>query len=71
METNSMTKNRGGNDGSEKWIDKTLRLIAVFSNGTCMGLNVWIPVGGQVDPSSTVGDNLVWKNAHKNDMNNT
>ena len=30
-------------------------------------MNGWIPVGGQVDPSSTVGDNLVWKNAQKND----
>jgi hypothetical protein len=27
VETNSMTKNRGGNDGSEKWIEKTLRLL--------------------------------------------
>ena len=35
--------------------------IAVFSKGTCIGLNGWIPVGGQVDPSSTVSDNLVWK----------
>ena len=37
--------------------------IAVFSNGTCIGLNGWIPVGGQVDPSSIIGDSLVWKNA--------
>jgi len=27
VETNSMTKNRGGNNGSEKWIEKTLRLL--------------------------------------------
>jgi hypothetical protein len=27
-------------------------------------------VGGQVDPSSIVGDNLEWKNAQKNDMKN-
>jgi hypothetical protein len=27
VETNSMTKNRGGNDGSEKWMEKTLRLL--------------------------------------------
>jgi hypothetical protein len=35
--------------------------IALFSRGTCMGLNGWIPVGGQVDPtsSSVVGDGLV------------
>ena len=26
VETNSMTKNRGGNNGSEKWMEKTLRL---------------------------------------------
>jgi hypothetical protein len=44
--------------------------IAVFSKGTCMGLNSWIPVGGQVDPSSIVGDSLVWKNAQKNDTKN-
>ena len=27
VETNSMTKNRVGNNGSEKWIEKTLRLL--------------------------------------------
>jgi hypothetical protein len=27
VETNSMTKNRGGNNVSEKWIEKTLRLL--------------------------------------------
>jgi hypothetical protein len=27
VETNSMTKNRGENNGSEKWIEKTLRLM--------------------------------------------
>ena len=30
MEKNSMTKNRGGNDGSEKLIEKTLRFLAGF-----------------------------------------
>ena len=35
-----------------------------------MGLNGCIPVGGQVDPSSIVGDSLVWKNAQKNDWKN-
>ena len=44
--------------------------IAVFSNETCIGLNGWIPVGGKVDPSSIIGDNLVWKNAQKNDTKN-
>jgi hypothetical protein len=37
--------------------------IAIFSNGTCKILNGWIPVGGQVDPSSIVGDSLVWEKA--------
>jgi hypothetical protein len=27
VEKNSMTKNRGGNNGSEKWIEKALRLL--------------------------------------------
>ena len=27
VETNSMTKNRGGNNGSEKLIEKTMRLL--------------------------------------------
>jgi len=45
-------------------------MIAVFSNGTCIVLNSGIPVGGQVDPSSIVGDSLVWKNAQKNDTKN-
>ena len=44
--------------------------IAVFSNGTCIRLNGWIPVGGQVDPNSIVGDSIVWKNAQKNDTKN-
>jgi hypothetical protein len=44
--------------------------IAVFSKGDCTGLNGWIPVSGQVDTSSVVGDNLVWKNAQKNNIKN-
>jgi len=32
-------------------------------------LNGWIPVGGQVDFSSYVGDNLMWKKVQKNDTN--
>jgi len=35
-----------------------------------MGLSGSIPVGVQVDPSSIIGDNLVWKNAQKNDTKN-
>jgi hypothetical protein len=34
-----------------------------------MGLIGWIPVGGQGDPSSIIGD-FVWKNAQKNDTKN-
>ena len=45
-------------------------MIAVFSNGTCVGLNGRIPVGVQVDPNSIVGDNLDWNNAQKNDTKN-
>jgi len=29
VETNSMTMNRGGNNGSEKWIEKTLWLVNI------------------------------------------
>jgi hypothetical protein len=32
-----------------------------------MGLNGWIPVGGQVDPISIVGESLLLKNAQNND----
>jgi hypothetical protein len=42
--------------------------MAVFSSGICNGLNGEIPVGGHVEPSSIVGDNLLWKNAQKNEM---
>jgi hypothetical protein len=34
--------------------------IAVYNSGTCVGLNGWIPVVGQVDPNSVVGDRLLW-----------
>lgn len=44
--------------------------IAVFRSGICRGLKGWIPVGGHIDPSSIVGDNLLWKNAQKNDAKN-
>jgi hypothetical protein len=36
-----------------------------------MGLNGKIPIGGHVDPSSIVGDKLLWKNVQKNEMKNT
>jgi hypothetical protein len=44
------------------------RRIAVFRRGICNGLNGKIAVGSQVDPNSVVGDNLLWKNAQKNEM---
>ena len=58
-------------DNSVIWRHVTVQSrIAVFSKGTCVGLNGWIPVGVQVDPSSVIGDNRVWKNAQKNDTKN-
>lgn len=44
--------------------------IIVFNRGICIGLNVVIPIGGQNIPISIVGDNLLWKNAQKNDTKN-
>jgi len=32
--------------------------ITVFNSGTWNGLNTLIPKGGQVEPISTLGDNL-------------
>jgi hypothetical protein len=40
----------------------------VFSSGICSGLKGRTPVGGQIDPSSTVGESLLWKNAQKKEM---
>ena len=39
--------------------------ITVFNKGTWNGLNTLIPKGGQIDPISTLGDKLLWKNAQK------
>jgi len=39
----------------------------VFSKGTLMGLNGWIPIGGHDCPNSIVGEILLWKKAQKND----
>jgi len=44
---------------------------AVFNNGTLNGLRGVIPVGGQAQPSSGVGDSLLWKNAQKNAKKNS
>jgi hypothetical protein len=52
------------------WSVYVFSYCPVFSRGTCMGLNGWIPVGGHVDPSSIIGDSLVWKNAQKNETKN-
>jgi len=38
---------------------------AVFSNGTLNGFKGVIPVGGQAQPNSGVGERLLWKNAQK------
>ena len=38
---------------------------AVFSKGTLNGFKGVIPAGGQQQPSSGVGDSLLWKNAQK------
>ena len=37
----------------------------VFNNGTWKGLKTLIPKGGHTEPTSTLGDNLLWKNAQK------
>jgi hypothetical protein len=42
--------------------------IAVFRRGICRGLKGEIPVGGQIAPSSTVGERLLWKKAQKNEI---
>lgn len=53
------------------WAHVTVRpevnKINVFKRGICMGLNVSIPLGGQINPNSIVGANLLWKNPQKND----
>lgn len=41
------------------------RSTAVFNSGTLNGLRGVIPVGGHAQPSSGVGDKLLWKNAQK------
>lgn len=40
--------------------------MAVFNKGIWKGLKIKIPMGGQILPSSIVGDRLLWKNAQKN-----
>lgn len=38
----------------------------MFKKGICQGLSTYIPFGGQIEPISTEGDKLLWKNAQKN-----
>ena len=40
--------------------------IIVFNKGTWKGLKTEMPNGGHNEPTSTVGANLLWKNAQKN-----
>lgn len=42
--------------------------ILVFRRGTWNGLKPWIPTGGQIAPTSILGDKLLWKNAQKNEI---
>ena len=41
------------------------RSIKVFKNGISHGFKTAIPLGGQIDPISTAGAKLLWKNAQK------
>ena len=38
----------------------------VFNKGTWNGLNTLIPKGGQIEPTSILGERLLWKKAQKN-----
>ena len=38
----------------------------MFNKGTWNGLKTLIPKGGQIDPTSILGDKLLWKKAQKN-----
>jgi hypothetical protein len=49
VETNSMTKNGGGNNGSEKWIEKTLRLAKTIYRQWWM--NEWVWSTGGMTPT--------------------
>lgn len=54
---------------SEWWLYVTVtpedNKITVFNNGNSKGLIDSIPKGGHFAPSSTVGDNALWKNDQK------
>lgn len=42
--------------------------IIVLRRGIWKGLNGWIPLGGQINPISIEGANLLWKNAQKKEI---
>jgi hypothetical protein len=42
--------------------------IRVLRRGICTGLKGKIPLGGQIIPSSIVGERLLWKKPQKNEM---
>lgn len=44
--------------------------ITVFKSGIPQGSSVSIPKGGQIQPISTDGDKLEWKNAQKKEKKN-
>ena len=44
--------------------------IIVFIRGTLKGSKASIPIGGHRQPSSTLGDRLLWKKAQKKDIKN-
>ena len=44
--------------------------IIVFIRGTLKGSKASIPIGGHKQPSSTLGDKLLWKKAQKKDIKN-
>jgi len=46
------------------------RSTEVFRSGTLNGFRGFTPIGGQQQPSSGVGANLLWKKAQKNAIKN-
>ena len=44
--------------------------IKVLAKGTSQGLKGWIPLGGHIAPSSTVGAKAEWKKAQKKPKKN-
>jgi len=58
----------------EWWAQVTLTpeesKIIVFIKGTLKGLKATKPIGGQMQPNSTLGERLLWKKAQKNEKKN-